>query len=437
MKVRSGLLVAAGVLAIAAFYAYFEVRSTRRVERVRSAESRVFDFLPDDVVFLRIERGGQSVALERADSGWRLLEPVREAADKEAVGELLQTIGSAAITGRVEENPTNPERYGLGALAARIVVRTASGAEGAVEVGMEAPTVEGVYIRRPGSGAVLLADTPLLTLSRADPGRLVERGAFTGAQELTRLEVRGRDETLVLERTEDGWLVREPVLFQADETRVEETASAFAGLKLDPPEGAPPAAAEAGLSPPRTEIVFHRRGQPEARLLFGAPVSGGRVWVQRDGDDRVFTAEERALALATRKVQDWFETRPAIIDRYQASDLQLRLGGRRLSMVRDAEGWRDDRGRRLPEETVLGLLAALFDSRATAIEERPGRVLPKDADLFVEVRSKNGRNRFVEGWGPDPEGRWRVRQRGFVPLLVMGESYGATVSRLFGELRGQ
>jgi len=36
----------------------------RRVERVRSAESRVFDFLRRRGV-LRIERGGQSVALER------------------------------------------------------------------------------------------------------------------------------------------------------------------------------------------------------------------------------------------------------------------------------------------------------------------------------------------------------------------------------------
>jgi len=79
---------------------------------------------------------------------------------------------------------------------------------------MEAPTVEGVYIRRPGSGAVLLADTPLLTLSRRRPGTARGAGRVHGAQELTRLEVRGRDETLVLERTEDGWLVREPVLFQ-------------------------------------------------------------------------------------------------------------------------------------------------------------------------------------------------------------------------------
>jgi hypothetical protein len=86
---------------------------------------------------------------------------------------------------------------------------------------------------------------------------------------------------------------------------------------------------------------------------------------------------------------------------------------------------------------VLGLLAALFDSRAAAVEVRPGRVPSRDTDLFVEVRDRSGRDRFVEGWGPDAEGRWRVRQRGFVPLLVMGEPYGETVSRLFGELLGQ
>ena len=423
MKIRVGFLAGTVALALAGGYTLREVSSNKQSARQKQVASRVFDIIPEQIAAVTVERRGETVKLEKSAQGWRLVHPMESATDRETTSEMLRLIVASFVKRTVEESAGSLDRYGLGPLASRVTLLSATGAEKSVEVGIEAPTEEGVYIRRAGSGAVLVAGTEVRDLSLIDSQLLVERTLLPQALQTIRVEIRGRSGSVRLVKSAAGWDLREPFVFPADATRVGELLSAFAGFRSEPAGEPPPSAANAGLSPARLRAIFAGPSGKESSFTIGEPASKDRLWARRGEEGGAFLVDRKVEELLKQDPEEWCQRRPASIDRYRATRLKMRWESQAVALARDAQGWHDEKGRAVQEPLVLGLIAALCDTRSSRIEAAPSVQGRASLPFFAEIGEESGRSQTIEGWGPDPAGNWRVRLRGYRPALVMSEAY--------------
>jgi hypothetical protein len=428
VRVRPGLVVGGIVFIAAAVYIARDLSNRTERERLEEVRQSVFEISPDQISAVTVERPSETIQIELQSGHWRLTRPEQAEADPASVGAVLRLISSSTILQTVEESAVSPERYGLGPSGARLIVRSDEGGEMTVVVGVKAPTEKGVYLKRKGSSDVFLATDELADIAGLNPALLLERILLPGATEIDLLSVKTPAHTITVSRERDGWVLQEPYAFPGDRLKIEELLGALAKSKMLVTDRQPGSLSEAGLDPPRIEVVG-LLGIEERVVFFGDMADEGRAWARRGSAMRLFAAEMDPLSLLSKAPQAWSEMRPAGIDRYRAIKLHVRVAGQKLSLIKSGEDWRTDQGQQVPRAGVLGLLAALFDVRAKRIEVIPALQRPSECVLVAEVMEEGGRDFAIDGWGPDSGGRWRVQPRGYEPALIMPENYLDTVRR--------
>ncbi|WP_437727281.1 DUF4340 domain-containing protein [Sorangium sp. So ce861] len=241
---------------------------------LRSME--VFDFAPDQVSALRVERPGLVQRLRRTGEGaWQLVEPT--GAGLAADGGLADEL-AAQLAGLKAERWVAADAGGYGLAAPRLVVEAeltaAEGASGAapraarVELGAHAGA--GSFARAGGGAAVFVAPPSL----EAAAGRLLlRRDVFlVAAEDVARVTLSPRDgKPVVLEGSPHGFTVAgatDPASAAVTAARVRDALAdlrAEGAVALGPPER------HHGLSPPRLRVAIElSRPQPAPAGAGGA-----------------------------------------------------------------------------------------------------------------------------------------------------------------------
>ncbi len=220
-------------------------------------------------------------ALKRQEEAWWLEQPLRDRADRTAVGTLLTRLGSLIIA-RVVEPAAPVERlaeWGLEAPQAEITLHQREGAQAVVSLFFGKPLPEDgalVYATRsdePPLYAVNAADLlPLLQ----DPQGLRETSCFSFfLSEVMKVEWTREGSTWAVERTGEAWRVdgSGEIL---DAARIEALLNDAADLLIvDFAEDRPSDLAAYGLAPPSGALtLWIRDSEAPQRLLIGAVVPG-------------------------------------------------------------------------------------------------------------------------------------------------------------------
>lgn len=156
------VLVALGVAALV-------VQGPCSAYRSGEREALLPEFSPADVAVIRIARPGAEVTLSRDGGAWKL-GAAKEAADAEAVEELLKNIADARVEAVVSTNIARQEAYetdGRRGVALRLEGPGGT-AIAAFVVGKRGPDFASCYLRREGKTEVLLV-TPDLRLDLSRP----------------------------------------------------------------------------------------------------------------------------------------------------------------------------------------------------------------------------------------------------------------------------
>lgn len=208
---------------------------------------------------LRIEQAGdepgdtaaEAVVLERTGeddpAGFRLVAPAEDRAERGEVEELLRTLTSLRVDTFLDAPPPAGE-MGLDPPQAVVEVELSSGEAVRLEVG-ERRAAAGLVESEAGEARYGRVGSQVFTFQADDLGGMVERPvadwrsrAWAGVEmfAIERLEVRGGDDDLILERREGSW-VRLPGAEEVPYTAATELLSALADaegtdLVLHPPD---------------------------------------------------------------------------------------------------------------------------------------------------------------------------------------------------------
>ena len=195
--------------------------ATRPVADFRDKTILAFD--RKQVTGVDIVSREETLGLESADGGWKIVKPVALPADGDTINDFLEKLGAAKVKEFVAEAPASLDAYGLDR-PWRVTVHTGKDKErssrslllGKVDTGKK-----GVFAMREGESSVLLVPEDVWTalpknvaVARNKVVVPVER------DKLTRLEVESPRGAVTLVRENDKWRITAPEALPADQVEV-------------------------------------------------------------------------------------------------------------------------------------------------------------------------------------------------------------------------
>lgn len=423
----------------------------RNVDALR--DRRVFRGEPSRTVRMEVA-SASLLKLARVGTRWTIEQPVRFRADADAVNRLLGEVYSLRAERFVWDPPSGTnaaamparvETYGLSDDEAGMRVKVwISGDDAGQELVIGKPLPEDptkVFARIRGAGSVCAVSRQSAERCKASLQDVMDRDVFPcSAGDVSCVEITGQDKVLRLTGGARGWMISEPVQWQADTQTVRRLLQNLVNLKItgfpDAPStdqkalGFAPCFCSVALS---NAVVSSADGQgggaargscaSERLLISSAPAQDSMVLARFESWGSVFRIPAAVL--------DWLGPDPvdplAYRDRQMlavapdaVNRVSLVRGAAEQTVVRGPSGaWEavSPPGRAVNTEAVAGVLGALVSLRALRIEYRgPGNPAAYGFDgtattLAVGISSGEGiRKTLVLGYRAGTDGRFAMVQ---------------------------
>lgn len=348
MSAKSNLILFLCAVALAAFIVGIERRKDTTGDRLDRAR-RALTFDPEKVSAFRIETPAFTVAAEREDDQWRIVQPVRVPADAAEVSRILLGIraapGEAVIPAAdVAQRGTALRDYGLDRPIARLSL-TGPGIDLQFEIG-EPGLLGRLYLRRIPGGDILATGTNLLAALPSGLSALRDRTLFPPAAEARQVRIRRPDGFLHLVRGNGGaWRILQPAVGRAERAAAAGLVGGILSARVvefvrdGAVEGAP-----YGLDETAVELTvdFDRESAPPVILQIGRAQEkrAGAVYARRAGGDSIFTVSADIARLLAAPVDSLRDRRLVPMLPEDIGAVAIERADRRLRIVREGTAWR-------------------------------------------------------------------------------------------------
>lgn len=342
-------------------------------------DKRLVTTRDEDVTKVELAAKGRKVRLERDGDDYRLVEPTKAPADRDAVARLLSELRSLEATEFAAAEALGDK--GLDPPAVTVTIERDGGRE-VLAIGTR--DGDSAWVRRGDEPEVLRAPGRVVELATVDalrfrPRRIVNDDAL----EAVSLKVQAGGTREEAGKTEGVWRLSHPVAFRADSLATRDVVRRVAELTVERwvAERAEPGH---GLASPRLRLTvkFERQGEDddqgdadadagparprervrEYTLVVGAQTDGGHFARLEGpgGGDAVFVVSTALVddALAPLVDRNLFQ-----IDEASLASMTIEQGGTRVELVHEGEGWKKA-GTAVPRERIAALLDKLASVRA-------------------------------------------------------------------------
>lgn len=397
MNLRTNLMIGGVFLALLAFVYWHEIRGgEQRAEEARRA-SQLLSFATDAAKRLTVERGDTVAVLERIDDQWRLLHPVIDRADQQALTRYLRTLRESerervvADSAEITRNLAHLERFGLDRPRLRVALELDDGTLDTLAFGDDSPTESHTYVQ-------LRGDNPEVFVVPAWRFDNLNKGVFDlrdrrvlpfERQQVAEIRLLRPEQTITLTRNQDDatWRITSPIQSRADAEAVRRILSRLQDGEVkayvaEPDEISPEALTALGLEPAHTVEVVLLSGpeRSEKRLRIGSESPSGRYFAQDMSSKRVFEVDSLLVSDLDRSLKDLRDRTVLQIQRAAIERVAIeRPDAPTVALVRDSDGlWSVEKPEPLPVRSweIESLLSDLTSLEAHGFAE------PSDPDYL-------------------------------------------------------
>ncbi len=310
MKPKNLILLAAVVLAVAAYVFFFERHRPNSEDARREADQVLPGLERDRVTGLRIERDGAVLRAER----------------------------------RLEAADLDPAAYGLEPPAATVNLGLDDGTELSLAVGDELPLGSTRALRRTGSDEIVIAPGWFMSDLEKELDDWRSREVVDlQADEIASITIEAGPDTIRALRTGEQWRLESPLEDLADRDHLQGLLSDLAALRIEEFLDGATSLDELGLAAPeyRLKIVPAAGGEP-FRLELGATRErdGGTEVACRRGGGELFWAADRVRTRLSKAPVLWRSKKVWPFDSWEAEGLRLRNPSESLELEKVDFQWR-------------------------------------------------------------------------------------------------
>jgi len=333
MKFRTTLIAALFLALLGTYVYFFEHKKAKEQARQEEEEKQLFSIDWERVRGLvitnahgtfRLEKGaedasGEAEAAADRAAGWRIVEPLRTAAENAAVNGMVNSLRGVRLEQVVAESAEDLEPFGLKDPQIRIEVLAAEGERSPppILLGGKSPIGHNSYAIREGEDKVLLLSTYLTDAFDKDLFDLRDKRLFAFKREdIERVRIlRTGEPEVELVQERDRWELIRPIRARASETATDKIVNKLITLRAQSfDDEDPPDLADYGLDRPvwKIEVVL-KPDQTLATLLIGSihemegrgylyAKRGERPAVVSLGLDLIEAFDQDAYALRAKRV---------------------------------------------------------------------------------------------------------------------------------------
>jgi hypothetical protein len=382
MKTKNLVILAAVVLAIAAYIFLFERHRPTSEEATKAAEKVLRDFERDDVVGIVIDRDGARVRLEKIEEEWRLREPIDFPADASLVGSTLGSVANLTADRRLAAEEVDAAEYGLEEPMAELTLRMTDGGERSIVVGGEMPLGSKRALRIDGDAEIVIASGWFVSDLEREVDDWRSRDVIDFLEDdIASVDIESGDDSIRAVRLEDEWQLLRPLTDMADGDHLGSLISDLRSMRieefLDP--GADPE--ELGLDLPEYELTIIRSdGGDPLRLDLGITREGdsGTEVACRRGEGEYFWASERVRSRLSKAPVLWRSTKVMPFETWEAEEFRVTTADASIELVQDGSIWR------YPDDTEADLTKVQERLRALA------ELAATDFDLMAPLTREMG-----------------------------------------------
>ncbi len=363
-----------------------------------AAENRRYAaiFEPGEVAEIDLVRGNETVSLRRANGGWRLIAPVEDRADPEAVDRLLLAVRFLDVRDReAAKDPAAVPESGLATPRVRIDLRGADDIR--LDLGGATALPGEIFARVGGRPEVLRVPDTILEQVNAPVDKLRDpRLTELSADDIEKFTVQRADGEMTVRLERGRWIVEKPVQAPADPRAVRDFLERLLGLAVTsfpaPGAGAPPDALPGQSA--RLALTPRGGGEEIAIELVRGPAEG--TFTARFQPRGTSLGVDPAAALLFDLSPEMLRDRslgyvePDTIDR-----IVIDADGRTVSIARRGDGWVTAEDERVIDtDRIARLVGSFNETRVTsfataAVAEETGLHQPHLRLRFFAWLSEN------------------------------------------------
>jgi Domain of unknown function (DUF4340) len=347
MNVRTTLVLAVLVALLGGYYVWSE-----RQPKPDTENPRVFTFDDRAVQEVTISRGRTALSLKRDGDTWRLTQPVDAKADQAPAGSLVTSLTAARVERTLEEKATNLADFGLEPPALTVTLRVKDQAEPLIFLlGKNSPTGSWAYAKRGDSPAILLVPASLKGDLEKTPTELRDKTIVSlDPAKATRVELKGKDSTIVVAKSGDDWVLEQPIKTRADRFAVDRLLGALRDLRAKEfvAEKATDLATY-GLTRPDYRVAVSEKDTPAPKTILvarkvdkPAPPGPGasEVYVAVEGGRQVFLADGKVLGDLRKTPLDLRDKRLVAFETKDVKSIRLVWPDVTIAVEKDGDNWK-------------------------------------------------------------------------------------------------
>lgn len=289
------LIWAVLLVALGAFYYFYEVEGGAKREEAAKQRELLVSIVPDDVEGLTLQRAQETVRAVKREGHWHLTEPLAVAGDAQKYREIVRSLADLRQTRVVEEQPQSLEPFGLTTprLDIQVTLKNQS-TPVSIRLGAANPTGSSYYAQVAGRPAVYLVSAMAKDMLDVPLHALRDKTVLTFTpSDVHDLQMTiGAAPAVTLQRQEgETWRLTAPVNAKADDQQVKGLLQRLRDVKVQAflAEEATDLASY-GLEQPAAQfVVRHGQHQTEETLLLGnLDAERKGVYAKRSDAARVF-----------------------------------------------------------------------------------------------------------------------------------------------------
>ena len=268
------------------------------------------------------------------------------------------------------------------------------------------------------------------------------------AADVTAVELKRPDDTVVLKRDGDAWRVTAPVAALGNRGTIDETLTTILTAKIDREiDPKPTALADFGLEKPAAQVALTLKDGKQVGIDVGAKSPTG-VWVyaREHGKPAVFVLSESVLRDATRPVVDFRDRTILAFERRDVTGVDIVTDAETIAVEAAGPQWRITRPAALPADTaemndLLEKLATVKVKDFVAEAPRSREAYGLERPIRVSVHTGKDKDRatrtlLVGRLDAEKKGVYAMRD-GETSVLLLPEELAKLIPRNVGAIRNK
>jgi len=391
------------VLVLAGLVGYIYFVDSKRDPSATEVKEKVFGgtLQAADIEEVQITLSdGETARLQKADGGWRLVEPTQAPADESELTSITSSLASLEMQRVVDENAGDVKQYGLDPARIEVAFRSKGQKEPRrIAFGEKSPTGGDIYARVPDQKRVFLVSSFLDSTFNKTPFALRDKTTLKiDRDKADGLELTAGPTVIQLAKSGSDWALVKPFAARADYAAVEGSLERLGSAQMvGIVESDAASLTKYGLDKP-TATMTVAMGSSRATLTLGK-TDNALVFAKDSSRPMVFSVaptlrEDVIKMVSDFRRKDLFDARS-----FTATHVEVRRGTETivLDKSKDKDGkdvWRNAAGTDVDAAKADDLLSRTTGLRATSFEAQAHPSLKMPA-LVVTVRFSDNKMETV------------------------------------------